>query len=132
VSATAAETRAGAGRRVSTRALSGAEAARLAGITYRKVDYWCRQGVLGEEHRRPIGSGQHRRLTALDVTALRAIERVSQELAALIGRESKVGSTVLYRLVADQVRSGADVVRVRLGDHVELTVDVADLREVGE
>jgi hypothetical protein len=111
--------------------MSGQAAADLAGITYRKVDYWCREGVLGEELRVPVGSGNQRQLTARDVCVLRAIERVSLALGEVTGAISKVGSITLYRLVASQVRAGADVVRVRLGEHVELTVDVADLREVG-
>jgi hypothetical protein len=116
---------------ITVKTMSGQAAADLAGITYRKVHYWCTQGVLGVEHQVPLGSGYRRQLTARDVHALRAIERVSLALDELDGTSAR-GSTTLYRLVADQVRAGADVVRVRLGEHVELTVDVADLREVGE
>lgn len=109
------------------RSCSGPTAARRAGITYRKLDYWCREGVLGEEHQVPAGSGHSRQLTDLDVAALQAIGRVSEALAEMAGQVRNLGSVKLYRVVADQVRAGATVVQVRLGDHVELTIDIADL-----
>lgn len=106
---------------------SGPEAAELAGISYRQVDYWCRQGVLGAAHQRPIGSGQRRQLTGWDVLALRAVGRVSAALIELFGRDVHAGSVTLYRDVADQVRAGRLHVAFEMGEHVELTLYVADL-----
>lgn len=111
---------------------SGPEAARLAGVTYRQVHYWCSEGVLGPEHQRPLGSGTPRRLTAEDVRLLQAIGRVSGALVELAGLgqqvgPSKTGSLALYRRVVERVLAGATEIRFQLTDHVTLTVDVGDL-----
>lgn len=42
----------------------------LTGVTYRRLDHWCREGIVGE---RPGGSGSKRRWTDNDVRALRVL-----------------------------------------------------------
>ena len=108
--------------------VTGAALCRQAGITYRQLSYWCTCGLFGEELRTP-GSGQSRRFWPGDVVAAAAMGRVTKAFA---GYGNTTGATTrMLAEVASQVRAGATVVRVRLGDHVELTVDVADLREGG-
>jgi hypothetical protein len=94
------------------------------GLTHRKLNYWCICGLFGPEQQ-GLGSGSRRRFTAEDVVVLRAIDRVSVALVSTGGRCG--GDTELYRDVAAQVRAGVREVRIRLTDHVTLTVDVADL-----
>jgi MerR HTH family regulatory protein len=103
------------------------ETARLAGISYRQLDYWCREGALGPELQRPLGSGRRRRFTAQDLTALRAVRRASEAFAELMGREGRYGSVALYREIVAQVRAGAGDIRFRLADQVELSIDISDL-----
>lgn len=47
--------------------MTAPELARLAGITYRQLDLWCRSGYLGERHARAFGSGHQREFYAGDV-----------------------------------------------------------------
>jgi len=67
---------------------SSAEVCARAGITYRKLDYWCRTGVL-----RPLvdatGSGSQRRFSSANLAAARA----AGQLAAL-GAPTKVRAAV--------------------------------------
>lgn len=115
---------------------SGPEAARLAGVTYRQVHYWCSEGVLGPEHQRPLGSGTPRCLTAQDVRLLQAVGRIRAALVELTGPGQqvgpfKIGSLALYRRVVERVLAGATEIRFQLTDHVTLTVDVSDLHDGG-
>ena len=41
------------------------------GLTYRRLDYWCRAGYLGQGHARPVGSGYQRNFSAEEVARLR-------------------------------------------------------------
>jgi hypothetical protein len=98
------------------------------GLTHRKLNYWCMCGLFGPEQQ-GLGSGSRRRFTAEDIVVLRAIDRVSVALSTVDRRGG--GSADLYAEVAAQVRAGAREVRVRLGDHVTLTVNVSDLHDGG-
>jgi hypothetical protein len=106
--------------------LGATEAARLASVSYWQLNRWCEFGLFGDE-RRGVGSGTRRTFTPAEVPVLAALGRISRALT--FGERSSSVTAGLLATVADQVRSGADVVRVRLGDHVELAVDVADLRD---
>ena len=108
----------------STTSLTGGDLCRLAGMNPNLVSRWCVAGVFGPEYAGSPGSGNHRRFDAGALLVAHACQRVAGALGEFAGVPTRV-----FVAVADQVRSGADVVRVRLGDHVELTVDVADLRE---
>jgi hypothetical protein len=105
-------------------AITGGDLCRLADMNPNLVSRWCVAGVFGPEHAASPGSGNYRRFDPGAVLVARACRRAARELGEFAG----VPTWILVA-VADQVRSGADVVRVRLGDHVELTVDVSDLRE---
>lgn len=97
--------------------------AELAGITYRQLDYWCRQGLFGPE-KQGLGSGHGRRFTPLELRALRAIKRVLDVLEDLLGVSRQPGSMDLYRLVIEQVREGKDVIDWALGDYSHLTISL--------
>lgn len=111
-----------------TSSITGGDLVRLVGTSNRQVHSWCLAGVFGPEQMSRIGSGNYRRFDATDVMVARACRRLVDafDWRARNGRQFPMPVVVE---VADQVRSGADVVRVRLGDHVELTVDIADLRD---
>lgn len=52
-------------------------AARVAGCSYRQLDYWCRCGVLGPQHAQSVGSGGRRVFTGREVTLLRLCSLLS-------------------------------------------------------
>lgn len=107
--------------------ITGGDVCRLVGIASSQLLHWCRAGVFGPEQAKPVGSGYRRKFTPAEVCVARACWRVS----SAFGDAGFPGNAPwsLLIVVAAQVRSGVDVVRVRLAEHVELTVDVADLRE---
>lgn len=55
--------------------LTGREAAREVGATYRQVDHWARSGLVGPSAPDP-GSGAFRRYLPADVEALRVVARL--------------------------------------------------------
>jgi hypothetical protein len=93
------------------------------GVTYRQLDYWCRCGILGPDHATNLGSGKRRTFTPSDVAVVKAIGLVAGELDHVGVRRNPLG-TDIYKLVALQVRDGADRVVVRLGDRVRIVVDL--------
>lgn len=60
-----------------TRPLSAREVARLAGVSYRQLDYWIRVGLVVPE-REAAGSGSQRSFTAGHVPAVRACATLVQ------------------------------------------------------
>ena len=48
---------------------------RTAGISYRRLDYWCRAGLLGDD--KATGSGHDRRFTAADVRTAVVLARLT-------------------------------------------------------
>ena len=61
------------------------EAAEMAGVTYRQLDYWIRQGAVTLEHQDTAtpGSGGRREFTASDVSALMkiaALQRTANQI----------------------------------------------------
>jgi hypothetical protein len=113
--------------------LSSDEVRRLTGITYRQLDNWCHNGVLGDAYKDP-GSGTRRRFPLTTPFVVAVLGRVSEALQELTGERS--GSTRLY----------ADIVRALNGErvdniamtrteltlmptlHVELQISMYDLR----
>ena len=102
--------------RTSTRArryadvYSSAEVARLAGITYRQVDYWVRIGLLRTAE--PVeGSGTARRFAAVEVNVARVVAALH---SAGVGEGSAAGNVggELVRATAQAVRQGATSVQV--------------------
>jgi len=51
---------------------SSTDVARLAGVSYRRLDYWARTGAIGHGQR-DLGSGQRRRWDSLDIARIRVI-----------------------------------------------------------
>lgn len=63
---------------MSTRtAYRATEVERLTGLTYRRTDYWCRRGVLGDLTPEARGSGTQRTFTADAVHALTVCRRIA-------------------------------------------------------
>lgn len=59
----------------------------LDNITYRKIDYWCRNGIIGGG---TPGSGNYRTFTELDVKRLQVLDRLSPYL--LTSNAKRLGS----------------------------------------
>ena len=57
---------------------SGAQAARLAGVSYRRFDYWRRRGYIPGLERNGPGSGERLRVTWGQVEVARRLERASR------------------------------------------------------
>lgn len=51
---------------------------RTAGISYRRLDYWCRAGLLGDD--KATGSGHDRRFTAADVRTAVVLARLTEHM----------------------------------------------------
>lgn len=54
----------------------GAQACRVAGVTYRQLDYWARTGLLEPTVRNPTGSGHQRLYGFRDILVLKVIKRL--------------------------------------------------------
>jgi hypothetical protein len=59
---------------------SGPEAARIAGITYRQLNYWARTGLVRPSIHDAQGSGDHRRYDNDDVRCLAAVNALDRIL----------------------------------------------------
>ena len=64
--------------------LSSTDVCRLAGITYRQLDHWCRSGVVTPAHvtNDGGGSGRHRRFAPDSIRPLATLGRVSRATGA--------------------------------------------------
>jgi len=62
------------------RTYSSTEVCCLVGITYRQLDYWCRQGFIPGAAQR-VGSGCPRRFDADQVEAFRHVKDLMDEIA---------------------------------------------------
>lgn len=99
------------------RTFSAVETCRLAGCTYRQLDYWTRVGYV-EPTIGAHGSGSRRRFTGRDVAVVRAVARL---------REMGVGGSTLARAaltLSDESKPWNGSVLVTLDG------DVLDLLEV--
>ncbi len=54
----------------------GVEAARVAGITYRQLDYWARTGLVEPSVRPATGSGTQRLYSFRDILVLKVVKRL--------------------------------------------------------
>lgn len=94
------------------------------GLSYRKLDYWCQQGVFLNQ--RPEDRQYRRRdFTPEDL-------RVAQVLAHVAGvfnlwSGGRGGFVAVYREIADQVRAGADPIHVSLASGIAVTINLSDL-----
>lgn len=83
----------------------GPEACRIAGITYRRLDYWARTGVVVPTLRSASGSGSQRRYSFADLVELRTIKQlvdagvglpqVRTAIGALKAQGTRVAETTL-------------------------------------
>ena len=67
---------------------SGPQAARIARVSYRRLDYWARKGFIKPTIRDPHGRGNYRLYSVLDILALRVAKRLRDQGVSLrtIGR----------------------------------------------
>jgi DNA-binding transcriptional MerR regulator len=74
------------GRRTPTNqdAFSGPRAAKLAGVSYRRLHYWTRRGLIAPSVTSGEGSGRFRLYSARDVFILRLVVRLRQEGVSLM------------------------------------------------
>lgn len=63
---------------------SAVEVCELVGITYRQLDYWCRQGFIPQMNRY-VGSGCQRRFSEGQLAAVRQVKEIMDEIASLKG-----------------------------------------------
>lgn len=85
-------------------ALTAAAVCAAAGVTYRRLDYWCSAGTLADDgHLRDIGHGGTRRFTQADVDVVRVLTAVADNFQAM--RPYAGASTELLRTIAEQVRT---------------------------
>lgn len=86
-------------------AVSSPDAADLAGITYRQLDYWVRNGIV-----RPLvnasGSGSRRLIAREDIPRMRLLGRIQRQLGADGTGPSGV-SAELARLIMRDYRRGS-------------------------
>ncbi|MEA2460660.1 MAG: hypothetical protein QOH90_837 [Actinomycetota bacterium] len=105
-----------------THVISGPEAADLAGITYRQLDYWARQGWLQPSVDRGRGRSNRRLYSVDDVIRLAALAHLGRTkadvgaLAPLLGALEIADGDVL--IVAGPEPSVATVPASALRDHV--------------
>lgn len=76
------------------RGYSGPDAAQMAGITYRQLDYWARTRLCGPSLAQPHGSGTRRRYSADDVRLLALLGQVpiDQRRAVVDAVQAKGGT----------------------------------------
>jgi hypothetical protein len=99
------------------------------GLTYRKLDYWCKGGCFGPEQAITV-TGTRRRFTGSDLRVARVINRVS--LAFQTERGGHADLVTLYSAVSDAARRSGepqDLIRVRLAPGIELHVAVPEMAE---
>jgi hypothetical protein len=91
------------------------------GLSYRKLDYWCQQGVFDGQH---INDRPHRRreFSEEDLRVAQLLARVSTVFARWSG--GRGGFVAIYREIAHQVRAGVTPIRVTLVDGIDLHIDI--------
>lgn len=90
------------------------------GLSYRKLDSWCKAGVFGAPQIAP-GPGSNRNFTEEDLQVAQILGRVSCALDTVNG--GRGGWVSLYIELACQIRHGASVISMHLGSGVSITVD---------
>jgi DNA-binding transcriptional MerR regulator len=60
-------------------AFSGPHAAKIAGTTYRRLDYWTRKGLIRPSVQTSDGSGSYRLYSPLDILAMKVAQRMREE-----------------------------------------------------
>lgn len=78
-------------------AYSGPQAARIAGVTYRRLDYWARKGFIRPTIQNPRGRGNYRLYSVLDILGLKVAKRL---------RSQGVGLKTIRRAVQTLMQAG--------------------------
>lgn len=95
------------------------------GLTYRKLDYWCRGGCFGPAQAL-AGKGTRRKFTESDRQIAHIISRVSQAFET--ERGGHAGLVTLYNAVADAARGQSTThIHIPLSAGVTLQVRVTEL-----
>ena len=87
--------------------------ARVDGLTYRRLDLWCRAGVLGIEH--APGRGGSRYFNEADVEIVLVLQRVAEAFKAW-------RNTDIYQSIAEQLHGNTEEPVVELAPGISLTV----------
>jgi hypothetical protein len=103
---------------------SAALVAECDGLTYRKLDYWCHNGIFGDRLRVP-GRSNPRTFTDEDIHVARVLARISLTFDSFTG--ARGGWVNFYTEIANQIRSGSDVVDLSLGRGVTFCVDIDEV-----
>jgi DNA-binding transcriptional MerR regulator len=120
---------------------SGPQAARVAGVTYRQLDYWARTGLIAPSIQEAHGSGTQRHYSFGDLVRLRAVaqliaagidlRKVRRAVEVLRQQSEDLGSltvvsdgTTIYACrspdeVVDLLRQGQGVFALALGPVLE-------------
>lgn len=99
---------------------------RCPGLTYRKLDYWCRGGCFGPAHAE-APAGTRRRFTDSDLHVAQVINRVS--LAFQTDRGGHADLVTVYAAISEAARHYTAPIRIVLGPGVELHVDAPELEQ---
>lgn len=97
------------------------------GLTYRKLDYWCKGGCFGDAHAQ-APSGTRRHFTADDLRLAQIINRVS--LAFQTDKGGHADLVNLYTAIGVAARDADSPISVELAPGIELCVDVPQLAEM--
>lgn len=92
------------------------------GLTYRKLDYWCKGGAFGPIHA-SAPAGTRRRFTDDDLRVAQIINRVS--LAFQTDRGGHADLVNLYAAIRHAALTPSNPIRIELAPGIELTVDAA-------
>jgi hypothetical protein len=90
------------------------------GLTYRRLDYWCRNGCF-DMNGCQIGSGGRRSFSDGDLLIAQAINRTSLAFEPPTGR---IALLPIYRTVAEAVRSKQRKLCIRLGPGIDLHINL--------
>jgi len=90
------------------------------GLTYRKLDHWCRNGVFGDTYAQ-LPEHVRRDFTDEDARVAKVLGRVS---LAFESWSHRGGLLPLYREIAVQVRDDVSVAVVRIGPGITFIVDL--------
>jgi DNA-binding transcriptional MerR regulator len=114
---------------VTERSFRGPEVCRLAGITYRQLDYWARIGLVRPSVSDPKGSGTVRLYSADDVAVLRVISRTLASESANAGLH-RLGAVVPAIRAAVEQRATDLVLVITSGGSIGTATTADELLEL--
>jgi hypothetical protein len=107
-------------------AFSSDEASRIAGVTYRQLDYWARQGLITPTLTEANGSGSKRRYSTADLVLLKVLGSINRSgHAGHDGQRSSAPAPHVVDAIVGALRCGSfsagDVLVVRDAEAFILT-----------